>query len=85
MMFISVGLIPDMLNMGLAPGPMGQRPRLGLLGQAPPGFMGGLGPGIPGGPPPRMQGPPNMQGPPRFPPPGNVALKLWFYCLLSHF
>jgi hypothetical protein len=47
--------------------------------------MGGLGPGIPGGPPPRMQGPPNMQGPPRFPPPGNVALKLWFYHLLSHF
>jgi hypothetical protein len=74
MMFISVGLIPDMLNMGLVPGPMGQRPRLGLLGQAPPGFMGGLGPGIPGGPPPRMQGPP-----------GNVALKLWFYRLLSHF
>jgi hypothetical protein len=47
--------------------------------------MGELGPGIPGGPPPRMQGPPNMQGPPRFPPPGNVALKLWFYRLLSHF
>ena len=64
----SAGGIPDM-NMQMGPGPMGQRPRLGLLGQAPPGFMGGPGP-MQGGPP-GMQGPPNMQGPPRFPPPGK--------------
>ncbi|XP_063422981.1 serine/threonine-protein phosphatase 1 regulatory subunit 10-like [Mytilus trossulus] len=65
------GLIPDMMNMQMGPG-MGPRPRLGLLGQAPPGFI--PGPGMQGAPPPGMQGPPpNMQGPPRFPPPGPVV------------
>lgn len=65
-----IGLIPDMMNMQMGPG-MGPRPRLGLLGQAPPGFI--PGPGMQVAPPPGMQGPPpNMQGPPRFPPPGKL-------------